>query len=436
MNLLHTEEELIVTSFEGLPAPIVTHAVSVPRRTARDVEAESNCAWALRAALLKKDASACCLHTENAARLSDTACVPLLSEVLLPPQGFRMRLHRRQWTQARLASIRSLAQIGSLEALSALARAILDPSPLVQDAAAKAILPFGPEALPALTSALHTTDDWPVSGMKRLVTTIGQLRAPQACAALVPVVLGGQPLSAARWDKPFRVSFNMGMGVAGVSAFMTLVFSGSLGMALAVLILSTVTMLCLWMLIAIFCIAPYSILRESYERGTVANLAAEGVRLAGNKAYLPAVVEGAFGYNRMSPKPARKALLYLLPLLNAEDGARMDMGTRRQLMDALGHANNSRELELALLQSMEWVGTGQAVRKVEWLARRGPTSAIRDEAARILPLLEERRRQEQAPATLLRASSIAPTHSYQLLRPVHATDTTPIEQLLRPGNTE
>ena len=425
MELLRVESEHTSEELVSIPTSI---------QTARDIGAESDCAWGLRVACQERNSLSCCQYAEEAARRRDTACVPLLSEVLTPPQGFRMRLRRRQWTLARLASVNALAKISSLDALPPLARAILDPSPLVQNAAADAILPFGPDALPALTSALHTTADWPLSGMKRLVTIIGQVGTPQACVALVPVVLGGQPRSAARWDKPLRWSFNAYVGGVGAITALMLIATSSLSMAFAALVVSGLLLGFLWILVCICCITPYCLMRESYERGAIAGLAAEGLRSARNKAYLPAVVEGAFGYNRISPKPARKALLYLLPLLNADDGERMEAGTRRHLMEALGNVNNSQQLEFALVRAMEWVGTGQAARKVAWLTRRGQNSAIRDEAARILPVLQERERREQAPTTLLRPSHAAPILPEHLLRPIAATDATPAEQLLRPEN--
>jgi hypothetical protein len=74
---------------------------------------------------------------------------------------------------------------------------------------------------------------------------------------------------------------------------------------------------------------------------------------------------------------------------------------------------------LAILEALEKIGNGRAVQPVERLMNQGESLRVREEAARILPALQERQRRENDLNRLVRAAD-APGASDTLLRP--ATD--------------
>lgn len=414
-------------------------AFASSRTTMRDTSSESTSAWELRTVLLQRNATACGELAERAGRQRDESMVLLLGELFYTPTNLisrlSLRLRRRQWDNARLAAVHALALINSPDGLPILAHAILDPAPRVQEAAAQAILSYGPAALPALTGALHSLVNWPFHGMKRLVKTICRLQTPHSAAALVPVILGGRPLPPARWDAPYKLLTWGGSIALAVETLLVLVLSGSFDLALAAFVMSFILGGLVWMLLILCCVLPLRASREAYERYMLAKQAAEGLSLIADKTYLPALVDGAFGHNRISPRPARKALLILLPLVNEEDTITMSQATRQLLMEALNRGVGE-EMDLALLGALEHVGTGQCVAKVAMLAQRGANPFVSEEAARILPVLQARQREEQAPTTLLRASEVAAVPTNQLLRAGNEAEAVEPAYLLRAGGAD
>ena len=398
----------------------------LPRSSIGDAISETDLARGLRMALANANPAECQMLAGRAGEMRDAPSVPFLGDIL--------GIKRRKWDGARLAALDALGQIGAEYALPVLARACLDPEPAIQQAASDILVAHGPDALPALNAILQQSDNWPLSGMKQLVETIGSLQTPQAAGTLTSIVLAELPSPPPRWDRPLRLSIQLAVGGIIGGALVCLLWSANLGFGLTALFLLTMLGVFAWFVIALFGILPYRALREASERNVIAMAAADGLRLSGDKAFLPAIIEGAFGFNRMSPQPARCALRYLLPLVNSEDREKLPFGARSKLMDGLDRTRDP-DLDVAILQALEWVGTGSVADKVARLAERGSTPAVREEAVRILPVLQARQQQEQAPATLLRPSRLtAPAE--QLLRPGLYTEATPAEQLLRSGNAD
>ena len=398
----------------------------LPRSSIRDLAETTDLTQSLRAALVNGNPVETQALAGRAGATRDLAAIHFLSDVLC--------MRRKKWAGARLAAVDALGQIGAEHALPALAHAILDPEPDVQQAAADILAAHGPDALPALNAVLNQSGDWPLSGMKRLVDTISSLQTPQAAGTLVAVTLAGLPAPPPRWDRPLLYSIRAAVTMVVVGTLTWLMVTGSPIMGMSALFVLTMLGVFFWFVAALFGILPYRALREASERNAIAMLAAQGLRLAGDKAFLPAVIEGAFGYNRMSPGPARLALRYLLPHIDSEDREKLPFGARSKLMDALGRGHDA-DLDVAILQALEWVGTGSVADKVARLVEHGATPAVREEAIRVLPILQARLREEQAPAILLRPSqNAAPAN--QLLRAGLYVETTPAEQLLRPGNSE
>ncbi len=89
--------------------------------------------------------------------------------------------------------------------------------------------------------------------------------------------------------------------------------------------------------------------------------------------------------------------------------------------------------KLAILQALAYAGDGRAVEAVRPLTEDPLSDRIRDLALRVLPILEARKVQETAAATLLRPSSLQDEPSTVLLRPASGVASVPDEQLLRPA---
>lgn len=87
----------------------------------------------------------------------------------------------------------------------------------------------------------------------------------------------------------------------------------------------------------------------------------------------------------------------------------------------------------ALLEALGKVGDGRAVVLVEFLALQTEFPRVRDTASSVLPLLLERKEQENAREMLLRAASMPNPPSAELLRPASAHSETPSQELLRPS---
>jgi hypothetical protein len=95
----------------------------------------------------------------------------------------------------------------------------------------------------------------------------------------------------------------------------------------------------------------------------------------------------------------------------------------------------SREsLVLRLLDLLEQCGTGEAAQPVAELARRTASDCVRERAEAVLPILEERLREANNVAHLLRASA-ADAGVDTLLRAGEASQTSPAE-LLRATDVE
>ncbi len=89
--------------------------------------------------------------------------------------------------------------------------------------------------------------------------------------------------------------------------------------------------------------------------------------------------------------------------------------------------------KLAILQALAYAGDGRAVDAVRPLTEDPLSDRIRDLAARVLPILEARKAQETAAATLLRPSSLQGEPSLVLLRPAAGVASVSDELLLRPA---
>jgi hypothetical protein len=133
-------------------------------------------------------------------------------------------------------------------------------------------------------------------------------------------------------------------------------------------------------------------------------------------------------------KAAQAALLQALPTLTPEHYGRAGSETVSHLCKVLRKAEPP--LALAILEALVEIGDGSAVATIEWLVQRGNTEKVREAARGLLPILWQRREEENAPKMLLRASTSTECPSGVLLRPAKGHTTTEVEQLLRAGPIE
>lgn len=141
---------------------------------------------------------------------------------------------------------------------------------------------------------------------------------------------------------------------------------------------------------------------------------------------------------------AEESLRQCLPEITPDHYARLDADTVPALCRLLNvkkerlFANHAHTEQLVLdaLAALGKIGDGSAVRSVESVAENGWTQSVRDAARQILPVLQERQKQENNPRLLLRGSAPPQTPGDQLLRPISTTLIALPEQLLRPGSRE
>src|SRR5439155_16614759 len=93
-------------------------------------------------------------------------------------------------------------------------------------------------------------------------------------------------------------------------------------------------------------------------------------------------------------------------------------------------------LVLDLLAALDRVGGGSAVEAVERTQRETRSQAVREAAARVLPILLERQRREYDPQRLLRPTEAPAEAVDSLLRPALGVNLSDPELLLRPSATE
>ena len=116
-------------------------------------------------------------------------------------------------------------------------------------------------------------------------------------------------------------------------------------------------------------------------------------------------------------RAAEAALKSVLPLLRSQDYGQLGVQAIPNLCRALGHSDDT--LVLHILSALEYVGDGRAVRPVEQLVTSGRTDCVREMAVHVLPVLQERQRQESASKMLLRAAAPTANVPETLLRPVN-----------------
>jgi len=366
-----------------------------------------------------------------------------LCALITPPTSFlqRLRGRRKEWSPVRIAAIKALRILGDPAGLLALTRTLLyDPDAEVRFEASRAVRAFGSHATPHLLLLLQEADNWPTDGMLALIRMLGELGDKNAGPSLVRVLTNQFPRSSRRETRHPLMSaalFSLLLWAAGA------LLSGQDGFLEALVANIPIYLSLLFFTYTLFFLpSHYSQKRKLRRRLHIA--AAEALCALKDKKALPSVIEATFYHlDGEALKAARRTLFILLGLVGPEDAGLIPPPAERYLLSRLNL--NQPEFTLRIVQALEFIGTGQAVRPVSRLARHHPGFAasdahmkIRAEAERILPFLEERRHQEQQAGFLLRASASPSAPTEALLRPSQERLETPAEQLLRPtqGSSE
>lgn len=111
---------------------------------------------------------------------------------------------------------------------------------------------------------------------------------------------------------------------------------------------------------------------------------------------------------------------------------RETVSTLCQVLNCCCYASTE-PLAVEVLQALGKIGDGSAITSVERETKNGATEKIRQQAAIILPILQERQLRENAPTMLLRASEAAAIGPETLLRAAQEAPDTRSEELIRPA---
>lgn len=355
------------------------------------------------------------------------ACLTLLCRVV--HRGNRVLAHRAEWKQARIAAIEALAQMQDASVLPILIRAAGDREERVRDAASAALLTFGSKSVSPMIQTLATSHSWSQHGMKTILATLGKLESRQAAPTLARVLFGEYPPAPSRWWQSTLLYPTLVTLFIAACLWLNVTATG----LLSVMALIGITIGCLVVLgmVEAFFILPISAVRHGGERLKLAVEAAHSLNRIKDKLALPSLISAAYGYRRLPRPVAHEVLNDLLPLLDANDEGLLRQDTLQLLLTEMGRADPAHTL--TILRSLEFIGLGSAVPAVERLGERGATPEIKNEALRILPILEARRRQEQASTHLLRASGLPQAAPETLLRAASYQGEAAPELLLRPS---
>lgn len=131
---------------------------------------------------------------------------------------------------------------------------------------------------------------------------------------------------------------------------------------------------------------------------------------------------------------ALTALPAVLATLTPEHYGRLASATVPNLCEAL--VSPDEPLVLAVLDALQLIGDGRAIKPVERLIVNSRSERVRETARHLLPLLAERHSQENNSRLLLRATTAPDTPAGMLLRPAQAYSESDPAMLLRSSASE
>lgn len=340
------------------------------------------------------------------------------AEALLKRPGLsRMRWRANADASAKIAAVQALGAIGGENAAPALAEALMYEKRRVQIEAAEALISIGSEAAPAVEYCVKNTMLWPADGMRMSVETLGRLGDHTVWRTLAQVIKGKLPTGRSR--RHYRLATVIWAAIGPVILFW---FPALI--PVYVVLVSIV-----------FLIAER---RSDMERQPIVASASAALGRLGSISSIPDLIDAAAS-NRVDAGKvgAANALIAVLRHVGPEHFGILDARAERLIERLLGSRDIS--LAISLTRVLEYIGTGRSAAPLERLAELSDdyyrAADIRAEARRVLPVLQERKRQEEAPTHLLRPAQAAGRGSDTLLRAAatNAENEESARQLLRPG---
>ena len=164
--------------------------------------------------------------------------------------------------------------------------------------------------------------------------------------------------------------------------------------------------------------APTSLLLDRRRNNRVRAAAAMALGRLQSVEAVGALTTALYDRSATVRRAATAALKNILPLLSEAHYGQLGVQVIPNLCRAL--QQNDEMLVLHVLSALEQVGDGRAVRPIEQMVKSGRTERLRNLAARVLPILQERQQQEKASKMLLRAATPLAPGAEMLLRAVAA----------------
>lgn len=299
----------------------------------------------------------------------------------------------------------------------------------MQETAHAAFRDLGAEGTPYVLAQLARRREWNRAQMRGLIHLLGQMGDKSVAPMLARVLFGEYPLSPRRWSKQAFLYLLLPVLAPVLCVIWWLDGVPGMGFSQAWLI-GLIAGGLLYSLIAVFALLPICSVKLAGEQSEIALTALYSLENLQDKKAIPSLIVIATSARAQLREAARRVLTRMLPLLASEDYGIFNESTCRRLSRLLQEGD--RKLTLAILRSLEFVGGGAMAQPVERLLRQEFTGEIREEAERVLPVLQARQAQERASSHLLRAASTPEILQDTLLRPAQNRPETAPEQLLRP----
>lgn len=397
-------------------------------------------------AVRRLDVAECNRITKWAAENPNPAAGPALCTLLQRPRHLKGKQawKRDTWVDMRVAAIKALRLTSDRFSAPTLANVLLHDVPVVRTEAQSALQALGASAVVPLLDRIRATTDWPLEGMLTAIETLGFIQDKSAGPTLARMLFGLLPRTPSRWFRA-QLWWSMALGAvetACVLPYIAANFPGD-GISTVLLIIPAAPLFVLFSVLSAIGVGFFIRSGKRAEARRLNAAASSALISIKDPRSVPSLVEVATEkYSQSARYGATRALQEVLPVLSADDYGLLNSAVERRLTSMF--ALHNPPLILAAVRSLEFVGTGQSAGPVERLTRRKAVASeavfvqIRAEAQRVLPVLLDRKRLEEASSVLLRPSHAAPDTGAALLRPASSLTAyeEPVEHLLRPGSRE
>ncbi len=177
---------------------------------------------------------------------------------------------------------------------------------------------------------------------------------------------------------------------------------------------------------------PLSIAYDRKRSNRVRSAAAIALGKIRSPESLGVLARSAADRSRPVRMAAQAALRQVLPMVTRAHYGQLGSETVSCLCKVL--QDTDEPLVLAVMDALRLIGDGNAISTVSRLTAHGRTENVRQAATLLLPILQERREEENASKMLLRASQASQYSPALLLRPTSGPSETDERELLRSGS--